>query len=70
MDRDKHDKGRKLPAEPLTRDQVVALMNACSKRAPSGKRGFGKPFWHSILRGTGHVTSHIESTAGPLSRPA
>ena len=38
MNRGSHNKGRKLPAEPLTRDEVVALMNACSKRAPSGKR--------------------------------
>lgn len=38
MNQGKHNKGRKLPAEPLTRDEVVALMNACSKRAPSGKR--------------------------------
>ena len=38
MNREKHNKGCKLPTEPLTRDEVVALMNACSKRAPSGKR--------------------------------
>ena len=36
MNQEKHNKGCKLPAEPLTRDEVVALMNACSKRAPSG----------------------------------
>src|SRR4051812_44111103 len=32
------NKGRKLPAEPLTADEVRALLNACSKRAPTGIR--------------------------------
>src|SRR5262245_37217286 len=33
-----HNKGRKLPAEPLTRQEVLRLMDACSKRAPTGRR--------------------------------
>ena len=32
------NKGQKFPPEPLTRDEVVALMDACSRRAPTGKR--------------------------------
>jgi site-specific recombinase XerD len=32
------NKGRKLPAEPLTPDEVKALINACSKRALTGIR--------------------------------
>ena len=32
------NKGRKLPPEVLTRDEVNALMRACSKRAPTGIR--------------------------------
>lgn len=32
------NKGEKFPAEPLTKDEVLALMNACSRRAPTGKR--------------------------------
>lgn len=38
MNRTSHNKGAKLPPEPLTRDEAVALMNACSRRAPTGKR--------------------------------
>ena len=33
-----HNKGKKLPPEPLTRDEVLALMDACSRRAPTGRR--------------------------------
>ena len=32
------NKGRKLPAEVLTRAEIEALMRACSKRAPTGIR--------------------------------
>lgn len=32
------NKGRRLPPEVLTRDEVNALMRACSKRAPTGLR--------------------------------
>jgi site-specific recombinase XerD len=32
------NKGRKLPAEPLTHDEVKALLKACSNRAPTGIR--------------------------------
>jgi site-specific recombinase XerD len=32
------NKGRKFPAEPLTADEVKRLINACSRRAPSGIR--------------------------------
>ena len=32
------NKGRKLPAEPLTQDEVKALLKACSNRAPTGIR--------------------------------
>ena len=32
------NKGRRLPPEVLTRDEVNALMRACSKRAPTGIR--------------------------------
>ncbi len=38
MNTKKHNKGAKFPAEPLTRDEVLALMNACSRRAPTGIR--------------------------------
>lgn len=33
-----HNKGKKFPAEPLTKDEVLALMKACSRRALTGKR--------------------------------
>jgi site-specific recombinase XerD len=32
------NKGQKLPPEPLTQDEVKALIRACSKRAPTGMR--------------------------------
>lgn len=32
------NKGKKLPAEPLTADEVRALIKACSNRAPTGVR--------------------------------
>ena len=32
------NKGKKFPAEPLTADEVRSLLNACSKRAPTGLR--------------------------------
>lgn len=32
------NKGKKFPAEPLTQDEVRALISACSKRAPTGLR--------------------------------
>src|SRR5262245_24703838 len=32
------NKGRKLPAEPLTQEEVKALLKACSNRAPTGIR--------------------------------
>ena len=35
MNRKSHNKGQKFPAEPLTRDEVIALMNVCSRRAPT-----------------------------------
>ena len=38
MNRKSHNKGEKFPAEPLTRAEVIALMNVCSRRAPTGKR--------------------------------
>ncbi len=37
-DRTPWNKGRKLPAEILTPDEVRALLHACSKRAPTGIR--------------------------------
>ncbi len=37
MNRTTHNKGKKLPPEPLTQREVIALMNAC-RRAPTGKR--------------------------------
>ena len=33
-----NNKGRRLPPEVLTKEEVLALMEACSKRAPTGKR--------------------------------
>jgi site-specific recombinase XerD len=33
-----HNEGRKFPPEPLTHEEVIKLMNQCSKRAPTGKR--------------------------------
>ena len=38
MNRASHNKGKKLPPEPLTQDEVLALMDACSRRAPTGRR--------------------------------
>jgi len=38
MNRVSHNRGRKFPAEPLTKQEVLALMNACSRRALTGKR--------------------------------
>jgi len=32
------NKGRRLPPEVLTRDEVIALMGGCSRRAPTGLR--------------------------------
>jgi site-specific recombinase XerD len=32
------NKGKKFPAEPLTKDEVRALIGVCSKRAPTGIR--------------------------------
>ena len=34
--RTSHNRGEKFPAEPLTRDEVLALMNACSRAHPRG----------------------------------
>jgi len=36
--RKSHNRGEKFPAEPLTKDEVLALMNVCSRRAPTGRR--------------------------------
>lgn len=33
-----HNRGRKFPAEPLTREEVLALLGTCSRRAPTGMR--------------------------------
>lgn len=33
-----HNKGVRLHAEPLTRDEMELLLGACSKRAPTGRR--------------------------------
>jgi site-specific recombinase XerD len=33
-----HNKGRKFPPEPLTKQEVLGLLNACSRRAPTGIR--------------------------------
>jgi len=33
-----HNKGKKFPAEPLTREEVIRLMGQCSRRAPTGVR--------------------------------
>ena len=38
MNRKSHNKGEKFPAEPLSREEVITLMNVCSRRAPTGKR--------------------------------
>src|SRR5271167_3624703 len=38
MNQTSHNKGAKFPPEPLTHDEVIALMNVCSRRAPTGKR--------------------------------
>jgi site-specific recombinase XerD len=36
--RKSRNKGKKFPAEPLTRDEVKALLKVCSNRAPTGIR--------------------------------
>jgi site-specific recombinase XerD len=33
-----HNKGKKFPPEPLTKQEVLGLLNACSRRAPTGIR--------------------------------
>ncbi len=38
MNRNTFNKGKTFPPEPLTRDEVLALMKVCSKRAPTGVR--------------------------------
>ena len=38
MNRVSHNRGRRFPPEPLNKAEVLALMNACSRRALSGKR--------------------------------
>lgn len=38
MNATKHNKGAKFPAEPLTQEEVKALMGVCSRRAPTGIR--------------------------------
>lgn len=45
-------KGTKLPPEPLTVDEVHALMSACSKRAPTGvrNRALLAVLWRGCLR--------------------
>ena len=45
-------KGRKFPAEPLTKDEVQALLKACSNRAPTGirNRALIVIFWRGGLR--------------------
>ncbi|MBT3193132.1 MAG: tyrosine-type recombinase/integrase [Verrucomicrobia bacterium] len=45
-------KGTKLPPEPLERDEINALMAACSNRAPSGirNRALLAVLWRGMLR--------------------
>jgi integrase/recombinase XerD len=38
MNNTRHNKGITFPPEPLTRDETLALMKACSRRAPTGIR--------------------------------
>lgn len=38
MTESKSNKGKKFHAEPLSKEEVIALMDACSRRAPTGKR--------------------------------
>jgi site-specific recombinase XerD len=33
-----HNKGRRLPPEPLSKEEALALLKVCSKRAPTGLR--------------------------------
>lgn len=46
------NRGRKLPAEPLTDDEVLRLIKACSTRAPSGvrNRALIAVLWRAGLR--------------------
>jgi site-specific recombinase XerD len=45
-------RARRRPAEPLTQDEILALMKACSQRAPSGvrNRALIAVLWRSGLR--------------------
>ena len=46
------NRGRKLPAEPLTEDEALELLKACSRRAPSGirNRALVTVLWRTGLR--------------------
>ncbi len=46
------NRGRKLPAEPLTEDEALKLIKACSTRAPSGirNRALIAVLWRAGLR--------------------
>ena len=49
---ERSNKGKKFPAEPLTADEVAALMRVCSRRAPTGirDRALIALMWRTCLR--------------------
>lgn len=65
------NKGRKLPPEILTADEVQPLMNACSKRAPTGirNRGLIAVLYRGQLRigeALALMPRHLDPQAGTL----
>ncbi len=51
-ERNHFNRGRKLPAEPLTEDEALRLIKACSSRGPSGirNRALVTVLWRTGLR--------------------
>ena len=62
------NKGRKLPAEVLTRAEVDALMRACSKRAPTGIRN--RALIALLYRGQLRISEALALKSKDLDREA
>ncbi len=47
-----HNKGKRFPPEPLSKDEVLSLMGACSRRCPTGlrDRALIAVLWRGSLR--------------------
>ena len=62
------NKGQKLPPEVLTRNEVKLLLNACSRRAPSGVRN--RALIALMYRGMLRVSEALDLKAKDLDRGA